>query len=127
MRRTRNLENVIYKKKYRKIYELIFNADLDEVADHSTWFNKNADWIDKNRPLWIIAESRILNKRIWICEDYGKLEISTATLDLPCKSIAYSNSFKHDSFKNQKEMTEYLEILLEPCLKETNLEEEEVR
>lgn len=125
MKRTRNLENVIYRKKYREIYEILFNADLDEVSDHSTWFKSNQDWVDKNRPLWIIAESRIINKRIWVCQDFGKLEVTTATLNLPCNSIAYSNSFKHATFKNQKEMANYLKLLLEPCLQEFHDEEEE--
>ncbi len=123
MRRLINLENSFYHKKYKEIYKLLFTADLDEVSDHSTWYKLNPDYVDKNRPLWIIAESKILNKRIWITQDFGSLQISTAQLDLDVKTNEYSDSYIHKSFKTQKEMAEYLENLLEPCLKEYREEE----
>lgn len=123
MRRLINLENSFYHKKYKEIYKLLFTADLDEVSDHSNWHKSNPDYVEKNRPLWIIAESKILNKRIWITQDFGNLEIATATLSLNTKTQEYSESFVHIPFKTQKEMTEYLENLLEPCLKEYREEE----
>lgn len=123
MRRLMSLANSLYHKNYREIYKILFLADLDEVSDHSNWYKPNPDYVDKNRPLWIIAESKILNKRIWITQDFGSLQISTAQLDLDVKTNEYSNSFIHKSFKTQKEMTEYLEKLLEPCLEETKEEE----
>lgn len=126
MRRLYNLKNSFYKRKYKEIYKLLFKADLDEISDHSTWYKENPDYIDKERPLWIIAESKILNLRIWICKDFGNLEISTATLDLPCNSNAYSDSFRHFKFHNQGEMAEFLEELLQPCLENSEeLEMEE--
>ena len=118
MRRIKNLENSLYRRKYTNIYRLIFTADLDIVSDHSNWYKENKDYIDIKRPLWIIVESKILNKRIWITEDFGDLEISTAQLDLDEKTAAYSNSFIHTRFKNQKEMVNFLKQLLEPCLEE---------
>lgn len=123
MRRLINLENGFYHKKYKEIYKLLFTADLDEISDHSNWYKSNPDFVEKNRPLWIIAESKILNKRIWITQDFGSLEISTAQLDLDTKTSAYSDSFTHIPFKTQKEMAKYLEKLLEPCLKEYREEE----
>ena len=122
MRRLYNLQNKFYKRKFKEIYKVLFSADLDEISDHSTWFSENPDYIDNNKPLWIIAESKILNLRIWVCKDFGQLEISTATLDLPCNSNAYSDSFRHYRFNTQKEMVEFLEKLLEPCL-ENNVEQ----
>lgn len=118
MRRIKNLENSLYRRKYTNIYKLLFTADLDVVSDHSNWYKENKDYIDIKRPLWIIVESKILNKRIWITEDFGDLEISTAQLDLDVKTAAYSNSFIHTRFKNQKEMVNFLKQLLEPCLEE---------
>lgn len=123
MRRLINLENDFYHKSYREIYKLLFSADLDNISDHSNWYKKNPDYVEANRPLWIIAESKILNKRIWIVKDFGNLEISTAQLDLDTKTSRYSDSFVHTSFKNKKEMVSYLEKLLEPCLEETREEE----
>jgi len=123
MRRLINLENNFYHRKYKEIYKLLFVADLDEISDHSNWHKSNQDYVDKNRPLWIIAESKILNKRIWITQDFGSLQITTAQLDLDVKTNEYSNSFVHKYFKTQKQMTEYLEKLLEPCLKEYREEE----
>lgn len=123
MRRLINLENNFYHRKYKEIYKLLFVADLDKISDHSNWHKSNQDYVDKNRPLWIIAESKILNKRIWITQDFGSLQITTAQLDLDVKTNEYSNSFVHKYFKTQKQMTEYLEKLLEPCLKEYREEE----
>ena len=65
MRRIKNLENAIYNQKYKKIYKLLFTADLDEVSDHSNWYKTNKNFVEIKRPLWIIAESKILNKRIY--------------------------------------------------------------
>lgn len=118
MRRIENLQSTFYKKKYKKIYKLLFLADLDEISDFSNWHKTNQGYVEKNRPLWIIIESKILNKRIWITQDFGKLEITSATLSLNVKTQEYSESFRHVPFKTQKEMAEYLEKLLEPCLRE---------
>lgn len=127
MRRLYNLENSFYKRKFKEIYKLLFTADLDEINDHSYWHLSNPGYVEKNRPLWIIAESKILNKRIWITKEFGSLQIATAQLDLPCDSIAYSNSYERAYFKNQKEMADYLEMLLEPCLnKEDQIQEDEM-
>lgn len=118
MRRIENLQNGLYKKRYKEIYELIFKADLDEVSDHSYWYKENKSYVEEHRPLWIIAESKILNKRIWIIQDFGELKISTADLDLDIRTNEYSRSYIHKVFKNQKEMAKYLEKLLKPCLAE---------
>lgn len=127
MKRTEYLASPFYKRKFKEIYKLLFIADLDEISDHSNWYKPNPDYVDKNRPLWIIVESKILNKRIWITKDFGELEITTAQLDLPCNSIEYSNSHKRVKFQNQQEMANYLEVLLEPCLnKKIEQNEEEI-
>ena len=118
MRRTINLKNPFYKRRYKEIYKLLFNADLDELSDHSYWYIKEPGYLEKNRPLWIIVESKILNKRIWISQDFGRLGIDTAQLDLNVKTEEYSKSYVWNEFNNQKDMIKYLEKLLEPCLKE---------
>lgn len=118
MKRVKNLENSIYHKKYKEIYKIIFTADLDTVSDHSNWFRKEKNFLTRIRPLWIICESVILNKRIWITEEFGILKIATAQLDLDVKTKEYHNSFEDKLFKNQKEMSTYLKQLLMPCLEE---------
>lgn len=118
MRRLKNLENGLYKKKYKEIYELIFKSDLDEVSDHSYWYKDHKSYVEAHKPLWIIAESKILNKRIWITEEFGELSITTASLDLDTRTNEYSKSHIRESFNTQKEMAEYLKELLGPCLEE---------
>ena len=125
MRRLYNLENSFYKKRFKEIYKILFQADLDEIIDRSNWYKPNPDYIDKKRPLWIIIESKILNKRIWVYNDFGQLGVNTATLDLPVNSSAYSDSYTYAHFKNQKELVNYLEKLLEPCLEE-KIEDENI-
>lgn len=122
MRRTGNLENALYSKKYKEIYKLLFTADLDSISDYSNWYKTEKDYVDTKRPLWIVVESKILNKRIWITDDWGRLGIDTAQLDLDINSSAYHDSYEWRNFKNQKEMAKYLTNLLEPCLQENNIE-----
>lgn len=118
MRRIENLHSPIYEKKYRKIYELIYAADLDTIKDFSNWKKLEQDIVTRATPLWIICESTILNKRIWIMQEFGDFKISTAALNLDVKTEKYNNSFVHKYFKNQNEMVEALELLLKPCLEE---------
>lgn len=125
MRRLENLQNVFYRKKYKEIYKILFTADLDYFSDHSYWHLKNPNIVEKNRPLWIIVESKIINKRIWITHDYGRLGIDTAQLDLDINSKKYHESYNFKTLKNQKEMCQYLEDLLKPCLELQENEQEE--
>lgn len=126
MRRIGNLQNGLYKKRYKEIYELVFKSDLDEVSDHSYWYKENKSYVEEHRPLWIIAESKILNKRIWIIQDFGELKISTADLDLDTRTNEYSKSYIHKSFKNQEEMVKFLKDLLQPCLNELDKNNEDI-
>lgn len=127
MRRIGNLQNGLYKKRYKEIYELVFKADLDEVSDHSYWYKENKSYVEEHRPLWIIAESKILNKRIWIIQEFGELKISTADLDLNTSTREYSKSYIHKTFNNQKEMIEYLKDLLHPCLEELDKSNDDIK
>ena len=124
MYRTKNLENVIYKKKYREIYKLIFTADIDIISDYSNWMKHGMkNYVEIHRPLWIVMESKIVNKRIWIFHEFGKLSIATVQLDLSVDSKEYHDSYEWYSFTNQKDLCSKLEELLKPCL-EKELEEE---
>lgn len=126
MIRTKNLENAIYKQKYKEIYKLIFTADIDQISEYSNWMHKGKkNYVEIHKPLWIVMESKILNKRIWITHEWGKYEIATAQLDLDINSSAYHDSHEYYDFKNQKELVAKLTELLEPCVeKEPEVEEE---
>lgn len=117
MRRLELLQIPFYKQKFKNIYQLLFKADLDYINDCSYWHIKNPNIVEKNQPLWIIVESKIIDKRIWITKKCGKLEITTARLDLDIDSREYHESYERKQFKNQNEMNSYLEQLLEPCIK----------
>ncbi len=119
MRRTENLENAIYHRKYKDIYKLIFNADIDTISDYSNWMREgHKNYVEIKRPLWIVMESKIVNKRIWISHDFGELSISTAQLDLDINSSAYHESHKWYKFNTQAELCDKLKEMLDPCLKE---------
>lgn len=123
MKRTENLQNSFYKRKYKEIYKVIFTADLDLISDHSYWHLENPSYVERHKPLWIICESKLIGKRIWISEDFGEKQISTASLDFDVKSREYSDSYKHRNFNNQTEMVAYLKELLEPCLEKKIIKE----
>ena len=117
MRRIENLQNAIYKTKYRELYKLIFTADIDRIADHSNWLHRGEkNYVEINRPLWIVMESKKINKRIWISHEWGKLRIDTAQLDLDVDSKEYHDSYQRYSFSNQRDLCNKLKELLEPCL-----------
>ena len=80
MRRTENLNNPIYKKEYKEVYKLIYSSDLDDVNDQSNWKRKE-EYLRNIHPLWIIIESSILNKRIWVTHSFDEYCITTAQLD----------------------------------------------
>lgn len=122
MRRTANLQNHLYRQKYREIYKIVFSADLDTVKDHSQWMEKGTIF----HPLWIIIESKILNKRIWVTHSLGSFEITTAQLDLDVKSSEYSNSYVRYPCRNQKEMCEKLKEVFAPCLEKEQEQEQDL-
>lgn len=124
MRRTENLENAIYHRKYKDIYKLIFNADIDTISDYSNWMREGQkNYVEIKRPLWIVMESKIINKRIWITHDFGNLSISIAQLDLDVNSSAYHDSHKWYQFNTQSELCDKLKEILEPCLTKYNEEQ----
>ena len=72
----------------------------------------------RNQPLWLILESTILNKRIWVTHSYNRYEITTADLGLDVNSSEYSDSFRYRYFDKQKDLIGALTELLYPCRKE---------
>lgn len=107
-------------KKYQGIYKVINQSKLDYLNDRSYWFypEEKQDYVMRNQPLWLILESKILNKRIWVTHSYNRYEIATADLGLNVNSREYSDSFKHRFFDKQKDLIVALIELLYPCRKE---------
>lgn len=107
-------------KKYQGIYKVINQSKIDYLQDRSYWFypEEKQDYVMRNQPLWLILESKILNKRIWVTHSYNKYEIATADLGLNVNSREYSNSFCHIYFDRQKDLISALAELLYPCRKE---------
>lgn len=127
MIRTKNLENAIYHKKYKDLYKLIFTADIDEISDYSNWIREGSkNYVEIHRPLWIVMESKIINKRIWISHEFGDLSITTAQLDLDINSRAYHDSYRHYYFDNQRDLVDKLKNILDPCLVKEQEKEEEI-
>ena len=100
--------------KYKAIYKVLVDAHIHNRTDLSGWRSARPSYIDRQRPLWIVAESKERGLRIWICHEFGKLSITTANLKLPCNSKEYHESQKRYYCKNQKEMANILRELLLP-------------
>lgn len=128
MRRTENLQNAIYKTKYRELYKIIFTADIDDILDHSNWLrsSEEQDIITLRKPLWIVMEVSKINKRMWISHEYGEYKITTAQLDLNVDSKEYHDSFQWYSFSTQRDWCNKLKEFLEPCLEMEKEQEEEL-
>ena len=105
-------------KKYQGIYKIIRQSHLDSFKDRSYWFypEEKQDYVMRNQPVWLILESKILNKRIWITHSYNRYEIATADLGLDVNSSEYSNSFCHRYFDKQRDLISTLQNLLSPCI-----------
>lgn len=125
MRRTENLQNAIYKTKYRELYKLIFTADIDRIVDRSNWLHSGEkNYVEINRPLWIVLESKKINKRIWISHEWGELKLDTAQLDLDVDSREYHDSYQRYSFSIQRDLCSKLKELSEPCFEKEKTETE---
>lgn len=100
--------------KYRAIYKVLEEAHIQNRTDHSGWRAAQPSYMDSQRPLWLVVESKERGLRIWICHEFGKLSITTANLNLPCDSREYHESHKRYACHNQKEMADALRELLLP-------------
>jgi hypothetical protein len=81
-------------KKYKAIYKVIHESNDTTMKDMSNWHRRGQSLIDIWQPLWIILENRRVNLRLWITHNHGELRITTAQLDLNCKSREYSESYR---------------------------------
>ena len=100
--------------KYRAIYKVLGEAHIQNRIDHSGWCAARPSYLDSQRPLWLVVESKERGLRVWICHESGKMSITTANLNLPCDSREYSQSFQHYYCNTQKEMADTLRKLVLP-------------
>lgn len=66
--------------KYKKVYEVLqqrkSSTDSFQYHDHSGWRRPNPTYIERIRPLWIIAEDPATERRFWIIHDHSTFKIS---------------------------------------------------
>lgn len=100
--------------KYKKIYDVLERSSTKIALDHSGWRSGycSSDYTARHRPLWLVAEVPRLHLRLWITHEFGTLRVTTADTALPFDSRAYHESQVRRTFRNQREMAEYLETLL---------------
>ena len=98
--------------KYKAIYKVIRESSGTEMKDFSNWQKSVQTIVDIWKPLWIILENRRINLRIWVTHEHKKYRITTAQLDLDCKSREYSESQRRYYPKKQSDMAALLEKLL---------------
>ena len=98
--------------KYKAVYRVIRESSGTEMKDFSNWQKPVQTLVDTWRPLWIILENKRVNLRIWVTHEHGELRITTAQLDLDCKSREYSESHRRYYPKKQSDMAALLGKLL---------------
>ena len=100
--------------KYKRIYETLERYGARISYDDSGWrrAGRFQTYIDRIRPLWIVAEAKKQGLRLWVCHDAGRLSVTTADMTLPTDSREYHKSQTSRRFRTQGEMADYLETLL---------------
>ena len=100
--------------KYKKIYDILETGGASITLDHSGWRSAYcpSDYAARHRPLWLVAEAPCLHLRLWVTHEFGTLRVTTADTALPFDSRAYYDSQRRRTFRNQREMAEYLETML---------------
>lgn len=97
---------------FKKIYNLLYYAELDMIGDDSTWMCQ-----DNYNPLKLLLSSEKIGKLIWV--EFYHDEYKIMTKDLDCKPSFYKSfrdEFPCKYYKEQEEMLKDLIALLEPCL-----------
>lgn len=100
--------------KYKRIYQVLEQHGANIAYENSGWryAGRFQTYIQRTRPLWIVAESKKRNLRLWVCHDAGCLSVTTADMSLSIDSREYHQSQTRKDFHTQKELADYLETLL---------------
>lgn len=100
--------------KYRRIYQTLDKHHARISYDGSGWryAGGGQTYIQRERPLWIVAEAEKCGLRLWVCHNAGRLSVTTANLTLPTDSREYHQSQTCCEFRTQGELADYLEALL---------------
>jgi len=98
--------------KYRPIYKVIQESSGTIMKDISNWQKPVQNLVDRWKPLLIILENKLVNLRLWVNYEHGEFRITTAQLDLDCKSREYSESHRRYYFRKQSDMAACLEKIL---------------
>lgn len=108
-----NLKRSYYEQPYEKIYNLISYADLDLIADDSTWMCKQV-----HTPFEMLLVSEKINKIIWIQHSRdGKYSIIVKKTDDERENLPYYEEFKKTFFSTEEELYTRLRKEIYPCLR----------
>ena len=87
--------------KYKKIYEVLEQRRSSSpgfrYSDYSGWRSYYRSYMDRQRPLWIVAEDPSAGRRLWITQERSQLSITICKMNseghncgvshrLPCKN-----------------------------------------
>ena len=66
--------------KYKKIYEVLEQRRSSSpdfrYSDYSGWRSYYRSYMDRQRPLWIVAEDPSAGRRLWITQERSQLSIT---------------------------------------------------
>ena len=71
--------------KYKKVYEILEHRRFHDAgfrySDYSGWRSYNQTYVDRQHPLWIVAEDPSAGRRLWITQDGSHLSITIGPMD----------------------------------------------
>ena len=80
--------------KYGRIYQTLERYGARISYDGSGWryAGQFQTYIQRTRPLWIVAEAPARGLRIWISHEAGRFSVTAADMALPSNSREYHES-----------------------------------
>ena len=80
--------------KYKKIYEVLEQRRSSSpdfrYSDYSGWRSYYRSYMDRQRPLWIVAEDPSAGRRLWITQERSQLSITVTQLEIPSAISIFS-------------------------------------
>ncbi len=100
--------------KYRRIYQTLEQYGAKIAYDGSGWryAERFQTYIQRTRPLWIVAEAPARGRRIWISHESGRFFVTTADMTIPSNSREYHKSQLRRMACSQGDVADYLKSLL---------------
>ena len=100
--------------KYKKIYEVLEQRRSSSpdfrYSDYSGWRSYYRSYMDRQRPLWIVAEDPSAGRRLWITQERSQLSITVGPMDHERRNHGHAHTI---SCRNQADMCATLYNLFE--------------